>query len=51
MPTVFDKIIARELPAQIIAEDASHIAFLDRQPLAPGHTLVVPKQGGDNMTG
>ncbi len=43
MPTLFQKIIAREIPAEIIWEDADHIAFLDINPLQPGHLLVVPK--------
>ena len=47
--TVFDRIIARELPAHIVAEDAAHIAFLDIHPLTEGHTLVVPKQAGDDL--
>ena len=43
MSTVFTKIIKREIPAHIIAEDDNYIAFLDINPLAKGHTLVVPK--------
>ena len=43
MSTVFSKIIQREIPAHIIAEDDRYIAFLDINPLAKGHTLVVPK--------
>lgn len=43
MATVFSKIIAREIPAHIVAETASCIAFLDINPLNYGHTLVVPK--------
>ncbi len=42
-PTIFEKIIAREIPAHIIYEDDSYIAFLDIHPKAAGHTLVVPK--------
>ncbi len=44
MPTIFTKIINREIPAYIIAEDETHIAFLDINPLVLGHTLVVPKK-------
>lgn len=44
MASLFTKIINRELPAQIIAEDEHHIAFLDIMPLVKGHVLVVPKQ-------
>ncbi len=43
MPSIFTKIIQREIPAQIIAEDEKCIAFLDVNPLRPGHTLVIPK--------
>lgn len=44
MPSIFTKIIQREIPAQIIAEDENYIAFLDVMPLVKGHVLVVPKQ-------
>ena len=43
MATIFTKIIKREIPAYIIAEDADFIAFLDIMPLAKGHVLVIPK--------
>lgn len=43
MPSIFTKIISREIPAHIVAEDERFIAFLDINPLAVGHTLVVPK--------
>ncbi|MBN2729248.1 MAG: HIT family protein [Bacteroidales bacterium] len=43
MSTVFSKIIKREIPAHIVAEDDNYIAFLDINPLAKGHTLIVPK--------
>jgi histidine triad (HIT) family protein len=42
--SLFTKIINREIPAFIIAEDENFIAFLDIMPLAKGHTLVVPKK-------
>ena len=45
MPSIFSKIIAGEIPAHKIWEDEHHIAFLDIRPVAPGHTLVVPKKG------
>jgi histidine triad (HIT) family protein len=41
--SVFSKIIDREIPAYILAEDDNFIAFLDINPLSVGHTLVVPK--------
>ena len=44
MSTIFEKIIAREIPAFIIEEDEFHIAFLDVNPLKEGHTLVIPKK-------
>jgi len=43
MASVFTRIINRELPAHIIAEDNQHLAFLDINPLKEGHTLVIPK--------
>ena len=42
--TLFEKIIAREIPANIIHEDDSLIAFHDANPQAPTHFLVVPKK-------
>ncbi|TDQ18696.1 histidine triad (HIT) family protein [Algoriphagus boseongensis] len=44
MASIFTKIINREIPAQIIAEDEKNIAFLDIMPLVKGHVLVVPKK-------
>lgn len=44
MATIFTKIIDGEIPCYKIAEDDRHIAFLDINPVAPGHTLVVPKR-------
>ena len=43
MATIFTKIIDGEIPCYKVAEDDRHIAFLDINPVAPGHTLVVPK--------
>ncbi|MEM1422986.1 MAG: HIT domain-containing protein, partial [Planctomycetota bacterium] len=43
-PTVFTKIISGEIPSHRVYEDAHVYAFLDIAPLAPGHTLVVPKE-------
>ncbi len=42
--TLFEKIIAREIPAHIIYEDDSVIAFRDIKPAAPVHALIVPKK-------
>lgn len=47
MASIFTKIINREIPAHIIAEDEAHIAFLDASPLVEGHTLVIPKKEVD----
>ncbi len=47
MASIFTRIINREIPAYIIAEDENYIAFLDVFPLAKGHTLVVPKKEVD----
>lgn len=47
MATLFTKIINREIPAEIIAEDDNYIAFLDIMPLVKGHVLVVPKKEVD----
>jgi histidine triad (HIT) family protein len=44
MGTVFDRIIAKEIPAKIFFEDEEIIAFADVHPLAPVHVLVIPKQ-------
>jgi len=42
--TLFEKIIAREIPADIVHEDDHCIAFHDVSPQAPTHVLVVPKK-------
>lgn len=42
--TIFQKIIAREIPAKIIWEDDDAIAFHDVNPQAPVHVLIVPKR-------
>lgn len=49
MPSIFTRIINREIPGHIVAEDKNHIAFLDVNPLVSGHTLVVPKSEIDYL--
>lgn len=44
MPTIFTKIINREIPSHIVYEDDLVIAFLDISQTTKGHTLVVPKK-------
>lgn len=44
MSTLFSKIIAREIPAQIVYEDEHCLAFRDINPQAPTHVLLIPKQ-------
>src|SRR5471030_1960154 len=41
--TIFSKIVSREIPAYIVAESIDFLAFLDINPLAEGHVLVIPK--------
>ncbi|MDR1257852.1 MAG: HIT family protein [Tannerellaceae bacterium] len=47
MATIFSRIIAGEIPCHKIAEDDEFFAFLDINPVAAGHTLVVPRQETD----
>lgn len=47
MPSIFSRIVAREIPAHIVAEDDNYLAFLDINPLVHGHTLVIPKKEVD----
>jgi len=47
MASIFSRIIAGEIPSYKVAEDDRHYAFLDINPLAEGHTLVVPKREVD----
>ncbi|MBY6062995.1 histidine triad nucleotide-binding protein [Pseudidiomarina sediminum] len=42
--TIFDKIINREIPAEIVYEDELSLAFKDIQPQAPLHVLIIPKR-------
>lgn len=47
MATIFTKIINGDIPSLAVAEDERHYAFLDINPIAEGHTLVVPKKETD----
>lgn len=47
MATIFTKIIKGKIPSYKIAEDEYHFSFLDINPIAEGHTLVVPKKETD----
>ncbi|MFP4289748.1 MAG: HIT family protein [Bacteroidales bacterium] len=47
MPTIFTKIVKGEIPSYKVAENDQFLAFLDINPLAKGHTLVVPKEETD----
>ena len=44
MASIFSQIVEGSLTAYKVAEDESHMAFLDISPLSKGHTLVIPKQ-------
>jgi histidine triad (HIT) family protein len=47
MASIFTKIINREIPGHIVAEDDRYIAILDISPLVMGHVLVIPKKEVD----
>lgn len=44
MPTLFEKIIAGDLPSTIVYSDERVVAFLDIRPAAPTHILIVPRK-------
>ncbi|MEK7567594.1 MAG: HIT family protein [Patescibacteria group bacterium] len=46
---LFCKIIAKEIPSEVIYENEDTFAFLDINPLHPGHTLIVPKEHSENI--
>jgi histidine triad (HIT) family protein len=48
-PTIFEQIVAGDIPARVVYETDTTIAFLDANPLAPGHTLVVPKEAHERL--
>ena len=47
MASIFTRIINGEIPCYKVAENANYFAFLDINPLAKGHTLVIPKKEVD----
>lgn len=47
MASIFSRIVAGEIPCYKVAENDKYFAFLDINPLAKGHTLVIPKQEVD----
>ncbi|PWK71401.1 histidine triad (HIT) family protein [Mucilaginibacter oryzae] len=49
MSTIFSKIVAGEIPAHVVAESVDFLAFLDINPLATGHVLVIPKKEVDYL--
>jgi histidine triad (HIT) family protein len=48
--TIFDKILAKTIPAQIVFEDLDVMAFKDISPQAKVHVLVIPKQKARNLS-
>ena len=48
MATIFSRIAAGEIPSWKVAESEDFFAFLDISPLAPGHTLVIPRKVEDD---
>jgi histidine triad (HIT) family protein len=49
MTTIFDQIISGEIPCHKVYEDDRVLAFLDINPLAEGHTLVIPKEAAPTL--
>lgn len=47
MASIFTRIVSGEIPSYKVAESEDYYAFLDINPLAPGHTLVIPKKETD----
>ncbi|MBI4123245.1 MAG: HIT family protein [Parcubacteria group bacterium] len=49
MDCLFCRIASKEVPSEVLHEDEKTFAFLDASPLAPGHTLVIPKEHADSI--
>jgi histidine triad (HIT) family protein len=47
--TIFQKILRGEIPCHRVYEDEHVLAFLDINPLSPGHTLVIPKERAESL--
>ena len=45
--TIFNRILRGEIPCHKVYEDDHVLAFLDIAPLAPGHTVVIPKESAE----
>jgi histidine triad (HIT) family protein len=50
MECIFCKIVNKEIPAKIIAENKGAIAFLDVNPVSDGHTIIIPKKHFMNLS-
>jgi len=46
---IFCKIVAKDIPADLVYEDDLTLAFLDNSPINPGHTLLIPKSHKDHL--
>jgi histidine triad (HIT) family protein len=49
MPSIFTRIVNGEIPCHKVAESEDYLAFLDINPVAKGHTLVIPKKETDYL--
>lgn len=49
MDCLFCRIARKEIGAKIVYEDAGTLAFLDVHPIAPGHTVVIPKEHAETL--
>jgi len=49
MPSIFTRIVNREIPAHVLREDDQFMAFLDIRPIRAGHTLVITKTEIDDV--
>ena len=49
MASIFSRIASGEIPSYKVAENDRYFAFLDINPMAPGHTLVIPKKETDYL--